>query len=204
MIIFCSITTLVYGGNTISVWVKVGSTGLITSRVIEPDGKPIKGAKVELFQNGILIKTTATNEKGEFTITDLASGHYWIKVSAIGYPLTSRNLVVKSGENTFDILIEPLIQQGGDDVCTYPAPARGDIVNFLYYLEEPSMVTIKVYNIALELVAEIEEEKDAGWGKTVWDISKVAQGVLIYQIQAKSNLSGKTHKFPIKKLAIIK
>ncbi len=173
----------------------------ILGLVVESDKTPINGAEVELFSNGTITKKTKTNKNGEFSFLDLKTGDYWIKTTATGFPPTTVNIKVIAGANSIVIVLSPLIPKG--DVISYPQPATGDFVTFLYYLEEPSHISIKVYNVALNLIAQIEEDKDSSWQKTVWNIKSVAQGILIYQVEARGQ-SGKTIKFPIKKLAIIK
>ncbi|MEW6103967.1 MAG: hypothetical protein AB1630_09205 [bacterium] len=72
-----------------------------------------------------------------------------------------------------------------------------------YWLDSASHITIKLYNVALEPVAVIEEEKDKGWQTTMWNTSYVAPGIYIYRIEAVSR-DGRKKAFPVKKIAIIK
>lgn len=88
-------------------------------------------------------------------------------------------------------------------VYNYPNPARGNVTNFRYYVDRDADITIKIYNIAGELVDKLEGQGIGGRqdNEITWDISRIASGVYIYQLQARSNQGSKT---VIKKLAVIK
>jgi len=71
-----------------------------------------------------------------------------------------------------------------EKVTAYPQPAVGERVYFYYPLREPGRVRIEIYNVAGEKAAVLEEEKAAaGYGRTAWEIGKVAPGVYLYRIR---------------------
>ncbi len=88
-------------------------------------------------------------------------------------------------------------------VFNYPNPAKGKNTTFRYYVNQDAVVTIRIYNLAGELVAQL---KDKGIGgrqdnEIVWNMGNVASGVYIYQLRAQA--PGET-SFITKKLAIVR
>jgi len=88
-------------------------------------------------------------------------------------------------------------------VYTYPNPARGNSLKFKFRVDEDADVTVKVYDVAGDLVAELQ--KPGVIGGTIrtldWDISGKASGIYIYRLEV-ATLSGKKASVT-KKLAII-
>jgi M6 family metalloprotease-like protein len=72
-------------------------------------------------------------------------------------------------------------------VYNYPNPNETDFTNIRYYLREDASVSIKIYDLAGDLV---ENFHGPGMGKIDneirWDLSSVASGVYICRIEAKS------------------
>jgi|GEM_PF-5789686 len=188
--------------SSISLYVTVIETrAFLFISVKDQDGVPIEGAIVKIEKGEKIIGTGTTNTEG-ISVIPIPVGIYNLKVEATGFaPSSYKDLLLRPFENKLAIIMSPLIKK--DDVIVYPQPARDRVV-FLYWLPSPSNVTIEVYNVALELIAVISEDKESGFQRTVWDISKVAQGVCFYKISAKCKRTGRKIEFPIKKLAIVK
>lgn len=89
-----------------------------------------------------------------------------------------------------------------DKTYAYPNPARGGKARFKYYLGDKADVTVEIYNVAGELVAVLERrDSPAGIASEIeWDVSRVASGVYIWRIEARSASGVKSLK---KKLAVI-
>jgi len=90
----------------------------------------------------------------------------------------------------------------GDEVYTYPNPAKGASLTFKFKPSDKAYVKIDVYNIAGEKVARLEKQ-DCPAGVTseiVWDIGRIASGVYQYKVEA-SGASGT--KSIMKRLAVI-
>lgn len=188
--------------GSISLYVTVRQLkSFLVVTINDPDGYFLEGATIEVLKENKIIGTKTTNTQGRAVI-EIEPGMYDIRLKASGFaPSFLKGFKITPGENTIFITLSPLVKK--EDVITYPSPCK-DRVTFLYFLKSPSLVKIRVYNIALELVAEIEEEKEAGYQRTIWDISRVAQGVYMYQIEARVKATGEKIEFPIKKLAIVK
>ncbi|MDI6757526.1 MAG: T9SS type A sorting domain-containing protein, partial [Endomicrobiia bacterium] len=89
-----------------------------------------------------------------------------------------------------------------DKTYAYPNPARGGKARFKYYLGDKADVTVEIYNVDAELVAVLERrDNPAGIASEIeWDVSRVASGVYIWRIEARSASAVKSLK---KKLAVI-
>ncbi|TPW16753.1 MAG: hypothetical protein FD126_3808 [Elusimicrobia bacterium] len=89
------------------------------------------------------------------------------------------------------------------EVYSYPNPARGNLVTFKFLVGNDADVTIRVYDVAGELVAELSKAGNpAGIASTLdWDISGKASGVYIYRLEARAAAGQKADV--TKKLAII-
>ncbi len=71
-------------------------TGAISGRVLDEGGKPVSFASIVLFGYGdsAVVKTELTDEKGEFQLTPVANGNYFVKALLIGYQTYGSNKVI--------------------------------------------------------------------------------------------------------------
>ena len=87
-------------------------TGAARGKVIDEQGQPIEGAKIELdYKGGVTRKfETKTNKKGEFTQVGLASGLYDITVTKEGYQPGLTGSRISLGDPTYlkDIQLKKL------------------------------------------------------------------------------------------------
>lgn len=90
----------------------------------------------------------------------------------------------------------------GDEVYTYPNPARGDTVVFKFRVSEKSFVKVEVYNVAGEKVARLERAGcPAGvTSEIAWNVKNIASGVYQYRVEAAGAAGTKSI---IKRLAVI-
>lgn len=90
----------------------------------------------------------------------------------------------------------------GDEVYTYPNPAKGETVTFKLRLSDKAFVKVDVYNVAGEQVASLEKANcPAGQtSELVWITKNIASGVYVYRVRAESASGSKAI---IKKLAVI-
>jgi len=86
----------------------------------------------------------------------------------------------------------------------FPNPSRGSHVMFVYHLDASAEVTIRVYNLAKELVASITESKSAGDRTSRLDVSAVSPGIYLYQVTTKDVTNGTIENWQRQKLAIIR
>ncbi|WP_457566688.1 T9SS-dependent M6-like inactivated metalloprotease [Caldithrix abyssi] len=77
----------------------------------------------------------------------------------------------------------------------YPNPNEGNFTTIRYYLSEPAQVFIRIFDLAGKRVLTIDMP---GRGQTdnefVWNVEDVPSGVYLCQIEAKSDVSGKTER----------
>jgi len=86
----------------------------------------------------------------------------------------------------------------------YANPARGSHVLFAYHLDSNAEVTLRVYNLAKELVASVTESQLAGDRFTRLDISEIPPGIYLYQITTEDAATGDVEHWQRQKLAIIR
>jgi hypothetical protein len=107
----------------------------------------------------------------------------------------------------FSIYRAVLFQTSGallekDKVYAYPNPATGETVAIKTYLGDDARITIDVFNVAGEKVASLANSGTAGnVVETVWNAGRIASGVYVYRVEAKSASGAKAEV--IKKLAIV-
>jgi hypothetical protein len=85
----------------------------------------------------------------------------------------------------------------------WPNPVYGNETNIRYFVSEDSDVSIKIFDISGDLVANLNSKAIGGLdNETRWNVSGIQSGVYYARIEAKSN-SGKTANKLIK-IAVIK
>ncbi|HQF41735.1 MAG TPA: TonB-dependent receptor, partial [Ignavibacteriaceae bacterium] len=97
--------------KTIILTLLLGFFNTIFSQTINIQGKvsdlktnqPVSGAFVFINYN----YSTYTNNQGIFTISDIRSGKYEIKISRLGYKLYSKELTIESSSKDLEIKLEP-------------------------------------------------------------------------------------------------
>jgi hypothetical protein len=91
--------SLIVGANTAT-----ALSGSISGKVSDEYGKPLSFVSVLLLQarDSGMVKTELTNEKGEFDLTLLASGEYFLKATLLGYETyTSAQITVNDSAISF-------------------------------------------------------------------------------------------------------
>lgn len=132
------------------------------------------------------------------------SGGAWAMLNTSSVDAAARRVSAEVGRFSVFRIMEYLPSGelfSGDEVYTYPNPAKGDAVIFKFRVSLKAHVAIDVYNIAGEKVASFEKaDCPAGVASELaWDVRKVASGVYVYRVQAQSSAGSKTI---VKKLAI--
>ena len=85
----------------------------------------------------------------------------------------------------------------------YPNPVYEGTTNIRYYVAEDSKINIKIFDLAGDYVAELNDNAQGGMdNETVWDVSNIQSGVYFARIEASST-SGKTEQAIIK-IAVVK
>jgi len=85
----------------------------------------------------------------------------------------------------------------------YPNPVYGDETNIRYYVSEDSKINIRIFDLAGDFVAELNDNATGGFdNETIWDVKNVQSGVYLARVEAVG-ASGKTENTVIK-IAVIK
>ena len=189
--------------------IKILTKGAISGVLKNPSNKiPLSDALIQLLQNQKVIASAKTDSEGRYGFNSIPFGNYQLKITAKGYKPFIFNIDNFNIDNSLLTLAdifkaEPLISL--NEVASYPNPAKGSKITFLYYVPDTSEVVINVYNVNGDRIATFSEYKSGGnFQETYWDINDVAQGIYIYQIAFKSSSTNSLAKYPIKKLAIIR
>ncbi|WP_413534083.1 TonB-dependent siderophore receptor [Empedobacter brevis] len=128
--------------------------GILKGRVTAPDGQPLVGADVNLGN-----ESTVTNEKGEYSFSNLSSGEYQLIVTYNGIQETSQ-VIVKDGETTIQNIIyssedQLNLQEVIVDASKIFAEKKSDQVARmpLSNLENPQVYTVVPKELLQEQVA---------------------------------------------------
>jgi len=97
----------------------------------ENNNEPLIGANAILSNED---KGTATNQQGEFIITDIKPGHHELIVSMIGYKNWSKSVIISKGENSRLIIFlkrEPLIWKTINVMGMFPSKHSPEITQII-------------------------------------------------------------------------
>jgi hypothetical protein len=85
----------------------------------------------------------------------------------------------------------------------YPNPVYEGTTNIRYYVGEDSKINIKIFDLAGDFVAELNDEATGGMdNETIWDVGDIQSGVYFARIEANCDC-GKTEQAVIK-IAVVK
>lgn len=90
-----------------------------------------------------------------------------------------------------------------DRAYNYPNPVYEGSTNIRYYVSEDSKINIKIFDLAGDFVAELNDDATGGMdNETVWNVGDIQSGVYLTRIEAVS-ASGNS-EFAIIKIAVVK
>ncbi len=115
----------------ISLLLPLSGSDLIGIVIDEKNNEPLIGANAILSNedNG-----AATNQQGEFIITDIKSGNHELVVSMIGYKNWSKSVNISKGENSRLIIFmkrEPLIWKTINVMGMFPSKHSPEITQII-------------------------------------------------------------------------
>jgi hypothetical protein len=85
----------------------------------------------------------------------------------------------------------------------YPNPVYNGQTAIRYYVGEDSKINIKIFDLAGDFVAELNDDAQGGLdNETVWNVSNIQSGVYLARIEANGS-SGKSESVIIK-IAVVK
>jgi len=90
-----------------------------------------------------------------------------------------------------------------DRAYNYPNPVYEGFTNIRYYVSEDSKINIKIFDLAGDFVAELNDDATGGMdNETVWNVGDIQSGVYLTRIEAVST-SGNS-EYAIIKIAVVK
>ncbi|MHC1736965.1 MAG: T9SS type A sorting domain-containing protein [Ignavibacteriaceae bacterium] len=90
-----------------------------------------------------------------------------------------------------------------DRVYNYPNPVYDGSTNIRYYVTENSKITVKIFDLAGDYVAELNDDAPGGFdSETIWDVKDIQSGIYLARIEAVSE-TGKSESITIK-IAVVK
>jgi M6 family metalloprotease-like protein len=90
-----------------------------------------------------------------------------------------------------------------DKAYNWPNPVYGNETNIRYFVSENSDVNIKIFDLAGDFVAELNNRATGGFdNETVWNVSSIQSGVYYARIEVKGDSGKSANK--IIKIAVIK
>ncbi len=172
-----------------------------TGKVV--DGFPISiGAILSstplLFENNDKISMAAINEKNNLSawVIGAAEGNiFWSEENGNNF----NNSFLKSAQDVSRI--NEFFPK--DRAYNYPNPVYDNQTAIHYYVSEDSKINIKIFDLAGDYVAELNDNAKGGLdNETIWKVNDIQSGVYLARIEATGS-SGKTETNIIK-IAIIK
>ena len=139
-----------------------------------------------------LVITTLTGKATQDANTGSVWNKYW------GYGKMNA-LAAVSSITTYQVVTPEI----SEHYC-YPNPVRGNKATFKVSTNVNAEATIKIYNIAGELVAKITGDAAIGDNRFEWDVSSVAPGIYFYILYLKARDTDIEMKSLPGKIAIIK
>ncbi len=147
--------------------------GIISGRVADSANAVLQGARVRLEPGGII---AATDNQGQFTLTNLAPGPYTLTVTFVGFRDFTATVSVTAGVIREDVVMK-VASKNEEVIVTAPDP-HGDAdainrtrtsPNIISVLTNPQIMSLPNFTIAdaLGRLPGVTLERDEGDGKYV-------------------------------------
>ena len=156
---------------------------------------PLPGATVEVLKDdGISLGVGISDKDGNYIIDNLPVAK--IKVKVLGKnlpPQIIEDIELRSDEP------EKVLNISSEIFAMYDE--SNDRIIFNYFIPENSAVSIKVYNESGKIVATIDEKKKGkAYNNSFWSASGTEDGIYLYQVTAKGEVSQKITRYGIRKI----
>ncbi|MFA5780416.1 MAG: SBBP repeat-containing protein [Elusimicrobiota bacterium] len=187
--------------------ITLGSKANFVSGKFAPAQQPY----VELLQRGRVIAKIDADTSGNYTIPNLLPGKYVVRAFNGVQMSEPAEIKVKEGEKIM-LNFRWALGLVHENVYAYPNPCKDSVI-IRYKANTNHIVTLRIYNIAGELVRTIKGDgsefgvssvKKIPWNLENDDGSEVASGIYIYILELKETADDGEKATVRKKLAIIK
>src|SRR5271163_451650 len=146
--------------------------GTINGRVVDDSGGALQGAKVVLQPSGV---TAATNDQGEFNISDLSAGEYTVNISYVGFDNFSKVVTVTAAQT---LIIDVELKEAAQNQQIIVTAEHGEAEainrertadNILQVTPEEVITSLPNANIAdaVGRLPGVTLERDEGEGKYI-------------------------------------
>jgi hypothetical protein len=173
-----------------------GGTGKVVSGFPISTGKLILASAI--YNDNGKISLAAIDSSKHFygwNIGSTAGTPYWTE--ADGNNLNSDFITGATATN----YVNEFFPKG--KVYNYPNPVYTGQTAIRYYVAENSKINIKIFDLAGDFVAELNNEAQGGYeSETIWNVSNIQSGIYLARVEA-SGADGKTESNIIK-IAVVK
>ncbi len=144
------------------------------------------------------ISLAVLNIKNNFSEWNIGAGTGKIYWSEENGSMSSSSYTGSASQQNVSNLFFP-----SNRTYNYPNPVYGNKTYIHYYVAQDSKINIKIFDIAGDFVAELNDVAQGGLEKeTAWNVSNIQSGVYLARVEAQSN-NGKTETNIIK-IAVVK
>ncbi|QXM06296.1 MSCRAMM family protein [Crassaminicella indica] len=162
-----------------------GSTNsLVAGEVLNMSGEPLEGATVRLYDNNesnpTLIKTTHTNQYGQYAFFDVAQGMYQVTSSLLGYTNTSTSFIIDGPSQVRNIILNMPVD---------PVGRKGTINGIIK--NKNGLPIANAYVILFEVITDEEGKETLNPIRTTWTNS---QGLYLFEQIPEGNYKIKANK----------
>jgi hypothetical protein len=173
-----------------------GSGKLVTGFPLATGGK--LSSVPAIFNQGGKTSLAALNNKNYFftwSISSVPGTGYWMEAS--GNNMNS-SFIGPASSTAYVNYFLPV-----DRAYNYPNPVYDGHTFIRYYVSETSKINIKIFDLAGDFVAELNDDASAGTdNETTWDVNNIQSGIYLARIEATS--TGGRSESTIIKIAVVK
>jgi hypothetical protein len=173
-----------------------GGTGKVVPGFPVSTGKMIL-ASVIYNNNGKISLAVVDSSKHFYgwTIGSTAGTPYWVEEN--GSNLNNAFIAGAASTNYVNTFFPK------SKVYNYPNPVYNGQTAIRYYVSENSKINIKIFDLAGDFVAELNNEAQGGYeSETIWKVNNIQSGIYLARLEAVGS-SGKTESNIIK-IAVVK
>jgi len=174
-----------------------GGTGKVVSGFPVSAGAALKSTPVIFNYDGqaVLAAIDVKNNFHSWIIGAAEADLFWSEENGSN----GNNSAVGSAEKT--VTVNEFFPES--KVYNYPNPVYEGQTAIRYYVSEDSKINIKIFDLAGDFVAELNNEARGGFdNETIWNVGNVQSGIYLARVEAVSS-GGKTENKVIK-IAVVK
>ncbi|SHJ51141.1 MSCRAMM family protein [Paramaledivibacter caminithermalis] len=160
------------------------ANSLVAGEVLNVNGEVLEGATVRLYDNSesepVLIKTTHTNQYGQYAFFDVSQSIYKITSSLLGYTSTSTTFIIDGPSQVRNIILSMPVD---------PVGKRGTINGIIK--DKEGLPIANAYVVLFEVTEDEEGKEKLIPIRTTWTNS---QGLYLFEQVPEGNYRIKANK----------